>query len=52
MKIDEYIDFLLAYNEKVNLVSKKSNHETIKTLIFESLLLKRQLRSRPPERKY
>jgi 16S rRNA (guanine527-N7)-methyltransferase len=43
MKIDEYIDFLLAYNEKVNLVSKKSNHETIKTLISESLLLKKHL---------
>jgi len=43
MKIDEYVDFLLAYNEKVNLVSKKSNRETINALISESLLLKKHL---------
>jgi 16S rRNA (guanine(527)-N(7))-methyltransferase RsmG len=43
MKIDAYIDFLLAYNEKVNLVSKKSTHETINTLISESLLLINQI---------
>jgi len=43
MKIDAYVDFLLAYNEKVNLVSKKSTRETINVLISESLLLKQYL---------
>lgn len=43
MKIDDYVDFLLSYNEKVNLVSKKSTRETINTLISESLLLKKHL---------
>ncbi len=43
MKLDVYVDFLLAYNEKVNLVSKKSTRETISVLISESLLLKKYL---------
>jgi 16S rRNA (guanine(527)-N(7))-methyltransferase RsmG len=43
MKFDAYVDFLLAYNEKVNLVSKKSTRETINVLISESLLLKKHL---------
>jgi len=43
MKLDAYVDFLLAYNEKVNLVSKKSTRETINTLISESLMLEKHL---------
>jgi 16S rRNA (guanine(527)-N(7))-methyltransferase RsmG len=43
MEIDPYVDFLLAYNEKVNLVSKKSTRETLNVLISESLLLKTHL---------
>jgi len=43
MKLDVYVDFLLAYNEKVNLVSKKSTRETINVLISESLMLKTYL---------
>jgi 16S rRNA (guanine527-N7)-methyltransferase len=43
MKLDAYVDFLLAYNEKVNLVSKKSTRETINVLISESLMLKKYL---------
>jgi len=43
MKIDTYVDFLLCYNEKVNLVSKKSTPVTINTLISESLLLINQI---------
>ncbi len=43
MEIDAYIDFLLAYNQNVNLVSKKSTRETLKVLISESLLLKKHL---------
>jgi 16S rRNA (guanine(527)-N(7))-methyltransferase RsmG len=43
MKLAAYVDFLLAYNEKVNLVSKKSTRETINLLISESLMLKKYL---------
>jgi len=43
MKLEAYIDFLLAYNEKVNLVSKKSTRENIAVLVAESLLLKEHL---------
>jgi 16S rRNA (guanine527-N7)-methyltransferase len=43
MKFDAYVDFLLAYNEKVNLVSKKSTRETINILISESLMIKEYL---------
>lgn len=43
MQISDYVDFLLAYNNKVNLVSKKSTPETVNTLIAESLLLKDHL---------
>ena len=46
MKINTYVDFLLAYNENVNLVSKKSTRETVNTLISESLLLKKHLSTR------
>jgi len=40
MKLDVYVQFLLAYNKKVNLVSKKSTGETLGILIAESLRLK------------
>ena len=43
MKIDMFIDFLLAYNKFVNLVSKKSTQKSVSTLIIESLLLKNHL---------
>jgi 16S rRNA (guanine(527)-N(7))-methyltransferase RsmG len=43
MKLAAYVDFLLAYNEKVNLVSKKSTRETINVLITESLMLNEYL---------
>jgi 16S rRNA (guanine527-N7)-methyltransferase len=43
MKLEAYVDFLLAYNEKVNLVSKKSTREAINVLISESLMLKKHL---------
>jgi 16S rRNA (guanine(527)-N(7))-methyltransferase RsmG len=43
MKLAAYVDFLLAYNEKVNLVSKKSTRETINVLISESLMLTEHL---------
>ena len=43
MEIDRYIDFLLAYNKFVNLVSKKSTRESVKSLIAESLLLEKYL---------
>jgi 16S rRNA (guanine527-N7)-methyltransferase len=43
MKFAAYVDFLLAYNEKVNLVSKKSTRETINVLIAESLMLNEYL---------
>jgi 16S rRNA (guanine527-N7)-methyltransferase len=41
MKLAAYIDFLLAYNEKVNMVSKRSTQETLNVLVSESLLLKK-----------
>ncbi|MCX6555831.1 MAG: class I SAM-dependent methyltransferase [Candidatus Aminicenantes bacterium] len=43
MRLAAYVDFLLAYNEKVNLVSKKSTRETVGALISESLLLKEHI---------
>lgn len=43
MKFAVYVDFLLAYNEKVNLISKKSTRETIHVLIAESLMLREYL---------
>jgi len=43
MKLAAYVDFLLAYNKKVNLVSKKSTRETVNVLISESLLLKKHI---------
>ena len=43
MKLDVYVNFLLAYNEKVNLVSKKSTRESIGVLISESLLINTHL---------
>lgn len=39
MKLADYVDFLLAYNKNVNLISKKSTSESVQTLIAESLLL-------------
>jgi len=39
MKMDAFIDFLLAYNQKVNLVSRRSTRETLLALIRETLLL-------------
>jgi len=43
MNLEAYIDYLLAYNEKVNLVSKKSTRENIAVLVAESLLLKKHI---------
>jgi len=43
MKLAAYVDFLLSYNVKVNLVSKKSTRETINVLVSESLMLKKHL---------
>lgn len=40
MKIEAYVNFLLAYNQKVNLVSKKSTRDSINVLISETLMLK------------
>jgi 16S rRNA (guanine(527)-N(7))-methyltransferase RsmG len=39
MKMDAFITFLLAYNQKVNLVSRRSTRETLTALIRETLLL-------------
>ena len=39
MAVDEFIDFLLAYNQKVNLVSRQSTRESLDLLVAESLLL-------------
>jgi len=40
MAIAEFVDFLLAYNQKVNLVSRRSTRDTLGALIAETLLLK------------
>ncbi len=40
VRVDAFIDFLLAYNQKVNLVSRRSSRETIAGLIAETLLLR------------
>ncbi len=39
MKMDDFSDFLLAYNQKVNLVSRRSTREALDALIRETLLL-------------
>lgn len=39
--MDLFIDFLLAYNKKVNLVSRQSTRETLNLLVAETLLLKK-----------
>jgi len=36
-----YLDFLLQYNQKVNLVSRHSTRETLDTLLAETLMLKK-----------
>ncbi|MCG2812204.1 MAG: class I SAM-dependent methyltransferase [Candidatus Aminicenantes bacterium] len=41
MTMDLFIDFLLAYNKKVNLVSRQSTRETLDLLVAETLLLKK-----------
>src|SRR4030065_349432 len=41
MAMDLFIDFLLAYNKKVNLVSRRSTRETLDLLVAETLLLKK-----------
>ena len=41
MTMDSFVEFLLAYNKKVNLVSRKSTRETLEALMDETLLLKR-----------
>lgn len=41
MTIDLYLDFLLEYNKKVNLVSRQSTRETLDFLVAETLLLKK-----------
>lgn len=40
MDIDAFIEFLLAYNRKVNLVSRQSTPASLAALIAETLLLK------------
>jgi 16S rRNA G527 N7-methylase RsmG len=40
MSIDTFVDFLLAYNQKVNLVSRHSTRESLGALIAETMLLK------------
>lgn len=39
MKMDAFIEFLLVYNQKVNLVSRRSTPEALNALIGETLLL-------------
>jgi 16S rRNA (guanine(527)-N(7))-methyltransferase RsmG len=39
MKVDAFVDFLLAYNQKVNLVSRRSTREALNVLVRETLLL-------------
>jgi 16S rRNA (guanine(527)-N(7))-methyltransferase RsmG len=41
MVMDEFVDFLLAYNQKVNLVSRQSTRESLDLLVGETLLLKK-----------
>jgi len=41
MIMDLFIEFLLEYNKKVNLVSRKSTRETLDLLVAETLLLKK-----------
>ena len=40
MTMDSFIEFLLEYNKKVNLVSRKSTRETLEDLLGETLMLK------------
>jgi len=40
MSIDVFVDFLLTYNQKVNLVSRQSTRSSLGALIAETLLLK------------
>ena len=40
MSMDAFVDFLLAYNQKVNLVSRQSTRDSLGALIAETLLLK------------
>lgn len=40
MSIDIFVDFLLAYNQKVNLVSRQSTRASLGALITETLRLK------------
>lgn len=40
MGIDDFVDFLLAYNQKVNLVSRQSTRASLGALIAETLRLK------------
>jgi 16S rRNA (guanine527-N7)-methyltransferase len=39
MSMNAFIEFLLAYNQKVNLVSRQSTHESLHALITETRLL-------------
>jgi 16S rRNA (guanine(527)-N(7))-methyltransferase RsmG len=39
MDTGAFVDFLLAYNQKVNLVSRRSTRETLNDLVRETLLL-------------
>ena len=41
MAMDEFVDFLLEYNQKVNLVSRQSTRESLDLLVAETLLLKK-----------
>jgi 16S rRNA G527 N7-methylase RsmG len=40
MNLDAFVEFLLAYNRNVNLVSRHSTRESLAALIAETLLLK------------
>jgi len=40
MSLGLYVDFLLEYNKKINLVSRQSTRETLNLLVDETLLLK------------
>jgi 16S rRNA (guanine(527)-N(7))-methyltransferase RsmG len=41
MTMDLFVDFLLEYNKKVNLVSRQSTRETLDFLVAETLMLKK-----------
>ena len=42
-RIEEYVDFLMAYNKKINLVSRKITDDDLSILIGETVLLEKYL---------